>query len=328
MAGDFTRRRLLELAGASSLAAAAAAAARAEGTATGPRVSVEPVLHAHRTPVRIGAVSLVVRDLERVSAFYRDVIGLAVVDRGDSTLSMGADGVTLLVLTQRAEAAFEARGAAGLYHTAFLMPTRRDLARWVVHVAVNRVRITGFADHLVSEAFYLDDPEGNGVEVYADRAPDTWRWEGGAVVMATDQLDIEDLVSLTNRSQSDYASAPSGMRIGHVHLRVGDIEPGQRFYSGLIGLDPTRQRNGASFLSSGRYHHHLALNTWQSRGAGRRDPDSTGLGWFSLEAANEEIVAEQVARLRAGGATVEDAAGGFHVSDPWGTGVRLLMRPA
>ena len=224
----------------------------------------------------------------------------------------------------RPQAPDESRKAAGLYHTAFLMPTRKDLARWLVHAAINRVPLSGFADHLVSESVYLDDPEGNGIEVYADRDPSLWQWSDGTVKMATDQLDIDDLVSLTDTRTSDYAAAPEGLRIGHIHLRVGDLAQANSFYRGALGFDPTRQRNGAAFLSSGRYHHHLGLNVWQSAGAGRRDDAATGLAWFSLEIEKPDLFAAQEVRLHQAGVQVVPVANGLEAVDPWGTRVRLI----
>ena len=222
------------------------------------------------------------------------------------------------------DAANEARNAAGLYHTAFLMPTRKDLARWLVHAAINRVPLSGFADHRVSESVYLDDPEGNGIEVYADRDPSLWQWSDGTVTMATDQLDIDNLVSLTNTNVSDYAKAPDGLRIGHMHLRVGDLAKADGFYRGTLGFDPTRARSGAAFLSSGRYHHHLGLNVWQSAGAGRRDEAATGLAWFSLEIEKQDLFAAKEERLRQAGVQVASVADGLEAADPWGTRVRLV----
>ena len=313
-----TRRTLLHLAGASSLAAAAAGAARAEGGGGG-----GPTF-ANRTPMRIGMVTIRVRNLDSMADYYRDVLGLSVMERSATGAVLGAGGVKLVVLEARPDAAREARTAAGLYHTAFLMPTRKDLARWLVNAAINRVPLSGFADHLVSESVYLDDPEGNGIEVYADRDPTLWKWSDGAVAMATDQLDIDDLVSLTNTRVSDYSQAPDGLRIGHMHLRVGDLEQADRFYGGTIGLDPTRQRSGAAFLSSGRYHHHLAINVWQSAGAGPRDATATGLAWFSLEVAASEILQAQQERLRQAGAPAAAIENGIETSDPWGTKLRLI----
>ena len=165
------------------------------------------------------------------------------------------------------------------------MPTRKDLARWLVHAAANKIPLSGFADHLVSESVYLDDPEGNGIEVYADRAPETWKWDGGSVAMATDQLDIDGLLALTDTHTTNYAKAPDDLRIGHMHLRVGDLEQADRFYGGAIGFDPTRKRSGAAFLSSGRYHHHLGDQRLAERrrrpARRRRPPGSRGFRWRS-----------------------------------------------
>jgi len=316
---DLTRRSLLHLAGASSLAVAAAAAARAEGSAGGGGPTF-----ASRTPMRVGMVTLRVRNLDPVADFYRDVIGLTVMERTASGAQLGSGGVRLLALEAHPQAASESRNAAGLFHTAFLMPTRKDLARWLVHAAINRVALSGFADHLVSESVYLDDPEGNGIEVYADRDPSLWQWNAGSVAMATDQLDIDGLLTLTDTRASDYANAPDGLRIGHVHLRVGDLGQAESFYHGSVGLDPTRRRSGAAFLSSGRYHHHLGINVWQSAGAGRRDETATGLAWFSLEVEKQDLFAAQQEHLRQAGAQVTALANGVEAADPWGTRVRLV----
>ena len=316
---DLTRRTLLHLAGATSLSAAAAAAAQAEGNTGGGGPTF-----ANRTPMRIGMVTLRVRDLDLVTNYYRDAIGLTVMQRTATGARLGSGGVALLDLSLRAGAAREARNAAGLYHTAFLMPTRKDLARWLVHAATNKIPLSGFADHLVSESVYLDDPEGNGIEVYADRAPETWKWDGGSVAMATDQLDIDGLLSLTGTHTTNYAKAPDDLRIGHMHLRVGDLEQADRFYSGTLGLDPTRKRSGAAFLSSGRYHHHLGINVWQSAGAGARDAATTGIAWFSFEVEAQEILQAQEQRLRQAGAPAVAITNGIETVDPWGTKVRLI----
>jgi catechol 2,3-dioxygenase len=144
------------------------------------------------------------------------------------------------------------------------------------------------------------------------------------VTMATDQLNIEDLLTLTPTRVSDYAQAPAGLRIGHMHLRVGELGQAVGFYRDAIGFDPTRQRNGAAFLASGGYHHHLGINVWQSAGAGRRDETATGLAWFSLEAAKPDLFAAVEQRLRQTGAAVAAVDNGIETADPWGTRVRLV----
>ena len=233
--------------------------------------ATDPLL-ATRTPLHIGAVGLHVRDLDRTAAYYRDVVGLEPVASQNGVARLGAGGVVLLELTQRRELPAEDPRTAGLYHTAFLMPTRADLARWAMHIARAGTPITGASDHGVGEAFYLDDPEGNGIEVYSDRPPQTWHWREGLVADADQALDVQDLLAGLSEEEAGFSGAPDGLRIGHVHLRVGDTELAEDFYRGAIGLDLTRRRQGASFLSSGHYHHHVAANTWHSAGAPRREP--------------------------------------------------------
>lgn len=275
---------------------------------------------AARAPLQIGAVALGVRDLDRVAAFYCDVIGLSVLDRPPGTARLGAGSMVRLVLEHRPDARPDDPREAGLYHTAFLMPARRDLARWLGRVARRRTPISGAADHHVSEAVYLDDPEGNGVEVYADRRREHWRWEDGRVVLARDPLDIDGLLGVAD---GDYQRAPDGLRVGHVHLRVGDVAAADGFYGEAVGLAVTCRRRDASFLSSGGYHHHVAANVWHSAGAGRRDPARAGLAWFSLEAGDGGVRDALAARLRSRGAEVRQGADGLETADPWGTRVRL-----
>jgi len=285
-----------------------------------PNPSATPTF-ASRTPLHIGAVALKVRDLGRLTDYYRDSLGLAVLDRGPDRASLGAGGVPLVHLERDPAAKPDDPRTAGLYHTAFLVPTRADLARWLLDVAQKRVPLTGASDHFVSEAIYLDDPEGNGIEVYRDRGPDEWEWTGDSLKITTDPLDLDDLVSAAG--SETWAGAPAGMRIGHVHLRVGNVEAAEQFYRDVIGLAVTRTRGGASFMSSGRYHHHIAANVWHSQGAGRRETDRAGLTWFSFEAADKAAFDAVKARLETAGAPVKDTAGGIETADPWGTTVRI-----
>jgi catechol 2,3-dioxygenase len=277
-------------------------------------------------PLRISSVALAVRDLERVAAFYRDVIGLQVLARTGDAVSLGAGGAAFLDLVRRPDALPDDPAGAGLYHTAFLLPSRADLGRWLAHFGELRLPLDGAADHSVSEAVYISDPEGNGVEVYADRPRAAWHWtdgpEGRRVEMVNRPLDAAGL--LREAGGARWAGAPDGTRIGHVHLRVGDLAAAEDFYHGTIGLDPTRRRNGASFLSSGHYHHHLGMNVWQSAGAGRRDEAATGLAWFSLDVETPDLLAAQQERLRQAAANVTALSNGIEAVDPWGTRVRLI----
>ena len=276
------------------------------------------VTFANKTPLRIGAVGLKARDLSRLTDFYAQVIGLQVIDRDSKTARLGAGGVTLLELEAAPNALPDDPRTAGLYHTAFLQPTRGDLARWLLHVARQRVPLSGASDHLVSEAIYLDDPEGNGIEVYRDRLPPEWRWNGDRIQMATDRLDLDNLAA--EAGSTSYQGAPDGLRVGHIHLRVGDLAKTQSFYCDIIGLEPTAGRHGALFMSSGRYHHHVGSNIWHSAGAGPRDEERAGLSWFAIEAASEAERDAAIARIKQANAPLT----GAESRDPFGTRIRVI----
>jgi catechol 2,3-dioxygenase len=279
---------------------------------------------ANRTPLRIGTVGLVARDLDLLTNYYRDLLGLTVTERTGKVARLGIGGVTLIEIEHRPDALPDDPSTAGLYHTAFLMPTRADHARWIMHIARNRVPITGASDHGVSEAFYLDDPEGNGIEVYNDRPSERWTWQDGLVVMQTKQLDIEAILDEVDRTSATYPAAPEGLRVGHIHLRVGSVEQAEAFYRGPIGLELTRRRGGATFMSSGGYHHHVGANVWHSDGAVALDTNRAGLGWFSMELAEPGAIDTISAKLRTANAPVEVSPGGIETADPWGTRIRLV----
>jgi len=275
---------------------------------------------ANRTPLHIGAVGLKARDLSRLTDFYTQAIGLHLLDRDSKSVRLGTGGVTLLELEAAPDAKPDDPRTAGLFHTAFLQPTRGDLARWLVHAARNRVALTGASDHAVSEAIYLDDPEGNGIEVYRDRLPEEWQWNGDRIRMTTERLDLDNLAA--DAGAAAYTGAPDGLRIGHVHLRVGDIDTAQTFYSGAVGLDVTAGRGGALFMSSGRYHHHVGSNVWNSAGAGPRDEGRAGLSWFAMEADATALAAVRE-NLKGADIPINDTNSGVETRDPWGTRVRF-----
>src|SRR2546430_5373568 len=277
---------------------------------------------ASRTPLHIGAIGVSVRVIEGVTGFERGALGLDVLDRANDSTALGAGGVPFVHLEHRPIAKADDAREAGLYHTAFLMPTRADLARWILHVARHKVPLTGASDHAVSEAFYLDDPEGNGVEVYCDRPAETWEWTGSDLKITTDPLDVDSILREVP-SSATYATAPEGLRIGHVHLRVGDVARAEAFYRDALGLDVTRRRQGATFLSSGRYHHHIAANVWHSAGAARRDADRAGLSWLALDAADATTFDAAKARRAQTGAELALTPTSIASADPWGTRLRI-----
>jgi catechol 2,3-dioxygenase len=289
-----------------------------------PNPSATPTF-ASRTPLHIGAVGLIARDLDLLTNYYRDLLGLAVIEWSEKCARLGTtSGTTLIEIEHRPDAKPDDTRQAGLYHTAFLMPTRQDHARWIMHAARNQVPITGASDHGVSEAFYLDDPEGNGIEVYNDRPRERWNWENGLVTMTTKQLDIEAILREVDPATATYPAAPEGLRIGHVHLRVGSVEQAEAFYRGALGLGLTRRRGGATFMSSGGYHHHVGANVWHSDGAGRRDDDHAGLAWFSMQAADAAAYDAAVTGLKTARAPLDADGTGVQTTDPFGTRVRLL----
>ena len=288
-----------------------------------PNPSASPTF-ASRTPLHIGTVGLVVRDLDRLTAYYRDMLGMAVLERTKNSARLGAGGVPLLELIHKPDALPDDTREAGLYHTAFLMPTRADHARWIMHIAKNRVPITGASDHGVSEAFYLDDPEGNGIEVYNDRPREQWRWEGDLIVMQTERLDVDAILREIDPATAVYSGAPDGLRVGHIHLRVGNVAKAEEFYRDAVGLDVLRRRGGATFMSSGGYHHHVGANVWHSDGAAARNAKRAGLAWFEIKVSDSGILNALRERLSAAGASVEATPDGFTAADPWGTHVRFV----
>lgn len=276
-------------------------------------------------PIHIRSVSLKVRDLATMTAFYNQIMGLDVLSRTAEESALGKDGQVLLTLKARPSGEPDNGRSAGLFHTAFLMPDRASLGKWLIFAVKNRVPFTGFSDHLVSEALYLDDPEGNGIEVYADRAPETWAWNGNQIQMATERLDIDNLVAgLPGDAAMPYV-APTGFRIGHVHLRVGDTARADDFYVKTAGLDVMARIAGASaiFLANGGYHHHIGANVWQSRGAGLRDDKMNGLDDLAFS-VSEPLMDGLRGRLVAAGSDFHETGDTIEALDPWGTRVKFV----
>lgn len=256
-------------------------------------------------PLRIGAVTLTVHDLDAVGDFYERQIGLHRLSGDGEMRVLGVEGAPLLKLRRDTAARRSSPREAGLFHTAFLLPSRGDLARWINHASQNGMRLQGASDHIVSEALYLADPEGNGIEIYVDRPAESWEWTNGTVKMSTDRLDFNSL--MPEAGSALWQGAPAGTTVGHVHLQVGDLRSAEEFYAGTLGFDVTCHYPGATFYSTGRYHHHLASNIWNSRGAPVRADVATGLAELELIASG-------------------DKAGlvGKAFADPWGT--RIAVR--
>lgn len=271
---------------------------------------------------RLGKVVLQVADLARSLEYYGRVVGFSVLDReGDRALLGPASGPVLLELREREGARpVPRRGLLGLYHFAILLPERAALACFVRHLGEIGER-AGMSDHLVSEAIYLTDPDGLGIEVYADRPRESWRAEDRQLVMATNPLDVRSLMSAAG--DGAWEGLPAGTVIGHVHLFVGGIEPAARFYHDGLGLDKiVWNYPGALFLSAGGYHHHLGTNTWAAGAPPAGPEDARLLEWEVLVPGSDDAEGA-LASIEAQDGKVAREPGGGLAHDPWGTAVRV-----
>jgi catechol 2,3-dioxygenase len=272
-------------------------------------------------PYRVGSVTLVARDLNVVARFYRTVVGLSMFSQEADLVRLGAGDRVLLELRHDPAARPSNPRDAGLFHTAFLLPGRGDLGAWLKHASERGIRLSGASDHLVSEAVYLTDPEGNGIEIYVDRPSAEWpHADGGTVIMRNDALDYDGLV---RAAPGPWTGMPPGGRVGHVHLQVGALEPAERFYVGLLGFDVMCRYPGATFLGAGGYHHQLATNTCNSQGAPGRPVGTTGLAEVAMH-ADAETLATVRARAGESGSAIREEGFDVVLHDPWGTRLRLL----
>lgn len=272
--------------------------------------------------LRLGPVRLEIANLERSLGYYQTVLGLRTLERSTTRATLGVLSeekvlVELNEVPNAREHPYNRR--LGLYHFAILLPTRADLGRFVAHLAhINAY--AGQADHFVSEAFYLRDPDGLGIEVYADRPRDTWPVVNGTLEMGLDPVDMESL--LASAKGTRWEGAPKGTVIGHVHLHVGDLEEVERFYHAALGLDVTASLPSALFLSAGGYHHHLGTNTWAGDGPHPKYGDARLLEW-TIELPAERDIADCARSISAAGYEPTNDGASIHVTDPWGTRFRI-----
>jgi catechol 2,3-dioxygenase len=274
----------------------------------------------------MGAVTLDVADLDAMARFYTDGVGLDVLATAPGEVTAGRHGVPSVVLRHATALRHAPTAAAGLFHTAVLFDSRGALAASVHSVASRYPRsFTGSSDHIVSQAFYFDDPEGNGVELYWDRPRSGWQWDGASVRMGT--LPLDPNAFLQQHLSGPPASA-GAVEVGHVHLKVGDIATAQAFYVDVLGFETTaRFGDQALFVSAGGYHHHVGMNTWQSRGAGPRTP-ALGLGQVALRLPDVDALGALADRLRTAGVALQDDGRELAFSDPWRNAVRALVAGA
>ena len=285
--------------------------------------TIAPTAHRLHGDAMLGSVHLQVADLARSVAYYERVIGLRTIssDRTRAVLGARDDPTPLVELHYREGASpMPRQGRLGLYHFAILLPDRAALGRFIAHLSAIGA-YAGMADHLVSEAVYLTDPDGLGIEVYADRPREEWRVANRALEMATNTLDAADLVRASRGVP--WSGMPAGTRIGHVHLFVSDLAAAERFYHEGLGLDKVvLDFPGALFMSAGGYHHHLGTNTWAASAPRTKLEDARLIEWSVLLPTQADVDATAHA-LEDAGATVARANGDVLAADPWGTTVRV-----
>lgn len=294
-------------------------AARADALANGDILAADTAM---------GPVTLLVGDLDAVTAYYRDGVGLSVLEEGAASRTLGRGTTPVMILSHAPELMLPRPGGAGLFHTAILFETEAALAAAVYSVATKYPRqYSGSADHLVSNAFYFVDPEGNGVELYWDRPRDQWEWNRSGVRMET--LPLNPNLFLTRHLSQQGVDAPGSLgsaSVGHVHLAVGDVATAREFYVDTLGFEQTANYGSqAVFVSAGGYHHHMAMNTWNSRGAGRR-PATLGLGSVVIDVPSEDGIDALRDRLRRAGVATRDDGAAVTFDDPWANSVSV--RPA
>lgn len=272
----------------------------------------------------LGPVTLAAADVGRLESYYRDALGLIRRHDGDGALALGTAEATLLRLVEARDGPRDP-AAPGLFHLALLLPDRASLGAWLRHALDGGVALEGAADHAVSEAIYLRDPEGNGIEVYRDRPRASWRTEGGTIVMTTEPLDGDGVLEGAAR----WRGMPAGARVGHVHLQVGGLSRSLGFFAGTLGWPVTNASfPGARFLAAGGYHHHLGLNHWNVRPAARRVAGAPGLVRFDMVLPTIADVEALERRLAAAGSETRRTDGALEIDDPDGTAVRLLAANA
>jgi catechol 2,3-dioxygenase len=269
--------------------------------------------------IRITQVTLKSSDLEKLSAFYQEHIGLKEYRVNDTKVELSADGIhPLLILDKVDNAISPAPDATGLYHIALLLPSRAALADQLIHFQQIGTRLQGASDHYVSEAVYLTDPEGNGIEIYSDRA------DAAPEVMGTDRLQIQDLLS--EATGESWKGLPTATIMGHVHLKANDLKRTAAFYQQILGFDLMMELEGsAAFLSTGHYHHHIGLNSWESAGGSPPPENSVGLKHFTLELPQQEARHLLIEKLNQYNISFLESSGSLLIHDPSGNGIRVVV---
>ncbi|WP_010529186.1 VOC family protein [Lentibacillus jeotgali] len=270
----------------------------------------------------VGEVNINVTDLDQALSFYQHVIGFNILEQTDRKAVLTADGKTpLLTLVQPAAPLPKEERTSGLFHFAILLPSRADLSSFLRHIAKAGARL-GASDHLVSEALYLNDPDGNGIEVYHDRPSSEWSWSNGQVTMSTEPLDADSLLA---ESDQEWKGLPEETVMGHIHLHVANLKSTEKFYADGLGFQVVTNYPGALFTSTGGYHHHIGLNIWNGENAPVPSDNSAGLNWYSLIFPDNESREEKVNNLERAGVSIQQENNAYIVNDPSGNEIHLLL---
>lgn len=277
----------------------------------------------------LGSVRLNAGDQQGLARFYEHVVGLPVAEQRNGAVSLGTDpGRPIVELVAAPDAPPRPGGTTGLFHLAILVPGRRDLAHALRRVSESGWRFTGASDHLVSEALYLRDPEGNGIEIYRDRPRSEWRHSNGELEMDTLPLDLESVLEEARDGEATASAMPPGTQLGHVHLNVSELRSSESFYGAALGLDVTvRGYPGALFLSAGGYHHHLGLNTWMGEGAPPPPAGARGLDRYEVVVPDQQAVDDVEQRFAQRGVEAARSGEGLLATDPSGNRLVVTSRP-
>jgi catechol 2,3-dioxygenase len=276
--------------------------------------------------LQFGPVALRVSDAARALDFYVNKVGLVLRERSDTTAMLGTRESDLLRLDFEPGIAPRNYRETGLYHVAILLPDRPALGAAIARLASNDIKL-GAADHLVSEAIYLWDPDNNGIEIYRDRKPVEWTWHNGQVQMANRPLDFEELLAQPEVATLAKAPMRDGTRIGHVHLEVDDLAKAKKFYGDVVGFTPTATLPGAQFLSAGGYHHRLGTNIWESRNGPLPSRGNAGISLMTIELPDKNSMQALKSRLQAANIETTANANGFDFIDPWLTPIAVRAWP-
>jgi catechol 2,3-dioxygenase len=275
----------------------------------------------------IGSVSLNVLDLKRSIEFYRQVLGLQLHTQQPDSAWLGSQVEPELLNLVEIQTGRPPGRNTGLYHMAFLVPSRKALASVFSHLLQSGWPLQGAADHLVSEALYLADPDGNGIEIYRDRPKESWPTRNGQLQMATDPLDAEGILAELSPGADAWQGIDPGTRMGHIHLKVSELAAAQAFYCDVIGFDLVlRYGPSAAFVSAGGYHHHIGMNTWESAGAPAPEPESPGLRYFRVDLPERNELEQLAARLQSAHWPFVPGPELLVVDDPSGNTIHFSVR--